>query len=116
MKIDEICQGPELKEGAPTWFDEFMTRHPLKEFRTKSGLRHERRFKNVAIFQPYHAYGKNLLAFLENCTAANLEVYLTGLCSYAPSWTFTIAIYHPEDQREAMEYVALCQNNRLQVR
>ena len=112
---DEIYQGPELKEGAPTWFHEFMTKYPLSEL-PDAGLRRERGFKNVAIFQPYHAHGKNLLALLENCTASNLEVYLTGLCSYAPSWTFTIAIYHSEDQRQVMEYVALCQKNRLRVR
>jgi len=73
----------------------------------KAGLDHERRYKDVAIYQPYDAVGAELLVLLNACEQAGLVVDISGISRYWPGSTFRIAIYRPEDAAQFREYRSL---------
>jgi hypothetical protein len=103
--VSELRVAAPLQMCAPAWFEEFI--EPLPIIRHKAGLDHERHYKNIAIFQPYHAHGKDLLALLTACEAAGWIVNISGTSNYWPGTSFRIAIYRPEDQAQFQEYVSL---------
>jgi hypothetical protein len=106
--VSELRVAAPLQMCAPVWFEEFIERLSVNTY--KAGLDHQRHYKNVAIFQPYKAQGKDLLALLTACEAAGLIVDISGISNYWPGTTFRIAIYRPDDEAQFHEYVALTTN------
>jgi len=112
----ELRVAAPLSMCAPSWFDSFIWKvEGLAGKKHKAGLDHERHFKNVALFQPYHANGKELLILLDACERAGLVIDFSGVSRYWPGTTFRIAIYRPEDAQQFREYVALTKNAEITV-
>ena len=92
----------------PPWFEEFLESWKGNPGYRESdcGLAHGCRYKNVAIFAPYHAYGRELCEFLLECQRRGFETFLAGESYYYPSRCFTICVYRKEDESEMEEFVA----------
>ena len=88
----------------PDWFTDFWNSWEDRD-KYDNCLDHGRSYKNVAIFAPYGAIGRELCGFLAECERQSFEVDLVGKTYYYPSASFTICICRKEDEEELWEFV-----------
>ena len=106
MSTSKLYRAAKLQMSSPRWFTEVeeAIRERGVSFQHDAGLDHHRHYKNVAIFQPYHAEGKDLAILLAVCHEMGLKVHLCGSSYYLPGRTFSIAVWRPQDDKQFHEY------------